>query len=92
MNSNLDDLLDDGFEEYRDFMYENHDMIISNRNYFVKDKFFSTAFKIERVKELIDFFELEEEYERCAELEKIKDALEVQHLFTEIYEKKEIPG
>lgn len=90
MESNIDDLWEDGFEQYREFMFQNYEMIISHRIDFLKDSYFSPSFKIERVKELTDFFELEEEFEKCKELLSIKDALEIKHLFSEIYEKETI--
>lgn len=77
-------LFEDGFEEYREFMYSNYDMIIRHRTFFVSDKYFSAYFKCERVKELIDFFELEEDFEKCAELKKLHAAVEVDHLFSEV--------
>jgi hypothetical protein len=87
---NVDDLWDEGFEQYREFMFENCRMILEHRVDFLKDTYFTPSFKLERVKELIDFFELEEEFEKCQELQSLKDALEIKHLFIEIYEKETI--
>lgn len=89
MDCNAEHLWDEGFEEYCQFMYENCDMILQNRVEFLRDNYFTAAFKLERIKELIDFFELEEQYEKCKNLESLKDALEIKHLFSEIYEKQE---
>ena len=83
---------DEGFEEYREFMYSNYDMIIRHRNFFVSDKYFSTYFKCERVKELIDFFELEEDFEKCAELKKLHAVVEVDHLFSEVTKQTKVRG
>ena len=92
MECNSEELWDEGFEEYRQFMYENCEMIQKHRVDFLKDPYFSPAFKLERVKELVDFFELEEEFEKCADLQTLKDALEIKHLLFEIYEKQETIG
>ena len=80
-------LFDEGFEEYREFMYSNYDMIMQHRTFFISDKYFSTLFKCERVKELIDFFELEEDFEKCAELKKLHAVVEVDHLFSKLLKK-----
>ncbi len=90
MESNIDDILDEGFEEYREFMYENCEMILNHRVEFLKDPYFTPGFKLERIKELIDFFELEDEFEKCKQLQALKDALEIKHLFVQIYEKEAI--
>lgn len=92
IESNLEDLIDDGFEEYRQFMYENCEMILRHRSEFLKDRYFTPSFKLERIKELMDFFELEDEFEKCRDLQDLKEALEVKHLFIEIYEKNEAIG
>lgn len=68
----------EGFEEYRDFMYENYEVLIHNKITFIKDTWFSADFKCERIQELLDFFLLEEEYQKCQKLESIKQALEIQ--------------
>lgn len=85
----LDYILEDGegFEEYRDFMYENYEMLVKHRNDFIIDSYFSTSFKCERVRELLDFFLFEEEFEKCDILQKIYDALEVDYLFSEVIKK-----
>jgi hypothetical protein len=79
----LDEIDEDGFEEYCEFMYENFKIILKNKFEFISDTYFSASFKCERIQELLDFFLLEEEYEKCSELIKIKDAVEIQFLFQE---------
>jgi hypothetical protein len=74
----------DGFEEYRDFMYENYCVLTENKLGFITDKWFTPSFKCERLQELLDFFLLEEEYEKCQEISKIKQAVDVQVLLEEI--------
>lgn len=83
-------LWEDGFEEYRAFMYENYSMIIKHKVEFITDDYFSTAFKCERVRELIDFFELEDEFEKCKNLKSIYEALEVEHLFEEVVQNPKV--
>jgi hypothetical protein len=79
----LDEIDEEGFEEYRAFMYENCEIILRNKFEFIADNYFSASFKSERVQELLDFFLLEEEYEKCSDLIKIKEAVEIQFLFQE---------
>jgi len=86
----LEYLFDDGFGEYRNFMYDNYSMIMKYRKDFITDKYFSTLFKCERVKELLDFFELEEDFQKCSELQKLHAAMEVEHLFSEVVTKMKI--
>jgi hypothetical protein len=73
----------EGFEEYRDFMYDNYNVLMENKIFFIKDKWFSPDFKCERIQELLDFFLLEEEHDRCKKLESIKQALEIQQFLDE---------
>jgi len=79
----LDEIDEEGFEEYRACMYENCEIILRNKFEFIADNYFSASFKSERVQELLDFFLLEEEYEKCSDLIKIKEAVEIQFLFQE---------
>ena len=79
----LDEIDEEGFEEYRAFMYENCEIILRNKFEFIADNYISASFKSERVQELLDFFLLEEEYEKCSDLIKIKEAVEIQFLFQE---------
>jgi len=81
----IDDEIDpDGFAEYRDLMYNNYNILIQNKVEFIKDKWFTPSFKNQRLEELLDFFLLEEEYEKCNEIGKIKQAVDVQVLLEEI--------
>jgi hypothetical protein len=78
------------FEEYREFMNSNYNAIIQNKFFFITDKYFSTFFKCERLKELLDFFECEEDFEKCAEIKKLYSAVEVDHLFNEVASKMRV--
>jgi hypothetical protein len=71
------DLSPESIREYRNFMEQTFDVIIRNRIQFLRDSSFSTAFKIERVEELLDFFMVDEDFERCSELSSIKELLEM---------------
>jgi hypothetical protein len=70
----------DGFEEYRDFMYKNYCVLTENKLGFITDKCFTPSFKEERLQEMLDFFLLEDEYAKCQEINKIKQAIDVQML------------
>ena len=50
----------DGFEEYRDFMYKNYCVLTENKLGFITDKCFTPSFKEERLQEMLDFFLLHE--------------------------------
>ncbi len=67
----------ESIREYRRFMMHNYKMISKNRSYLLRDSRFSTAFKIERVDELLDFFVIEEDFEKCTELTTLKEMLEI---------------
>ncbi len=71
------DLSPESIREYRDFMEQTFSIIIRNRTQFLRDSSFSTGFKIERVEELLDFFMVDEDFERCSELSSIKELLEM---------------
>jgi hypothetical protein len=71
------DLDQESIQEYRDFMNDNFEIIKRNRSYFLRDKSFSTSFKLERLEELLDFFIVEEDFDKCKELMPIKDLLEI---------------
>ena len=88
-NELFDDITSEGFEEYREFMYENYEMIREHRIEFIKDSYFSPSFKLERIQELLDFFILEEEYEKCDVMLGLKSALEVKYIMNELYHGKE---
>jgi len=71
------DLTPESIKEYRNFMGQTFDVIIRNKSTFLRDSSFSTPFKIERVDELLDFFVVDEDFERCSELYSIKELLEM---------------
>ena len=71
------DLDQESIQEYRDFMNENFEIIKRNKSYFLRDTSFSTAFKLDRLEELLDFFIVEEDYDKCKELMSIKELLEI---------------
>ena len=58
-------------------MEQTFDVIVRNKSTFLRDSSFSTPFKIERVDELLDFFVVDEDFERCSELSSIKELLEM---------------
>ena len=74
------DEIDQEFEDYRKFMFENANQILKYKFEFISDPTFTSGFKCERVQEIIDFLLLEENYTQCAELLKIKNAVEIQYL------------
>jgi hypothetical protein len=71
------DLDQESIQEYRDFMNENFEIIKRNKSYFLRDRSFSTSFKLDRLEELLDFFIVEEDYDKCKELMSIKELLEI---------------
>jgi hypothetical protein len=71
------DLDQESIQEYRDFMNENFEIIKRNKSYFLRDGSFSTSFKLDRLEELLDFFIVEEDYDKCKELMSIKELLEI---------------
>jgi hypothetical protein len=71
------DLTPESIKEYRNFMEQTFDVIVRNKSTFLRDSSFSTPFKIERVDELLDFFVVDEDFERCSELYSIKELLEM---------------
>jgi hypothetical protein len=77
MDPEFSDLSPESIREYRDFMEQTFSIIIRNRTQFLRDPSFSTGFKIERVEELLDFFMVDEDFERCSELSSIKELLEM---------------
>lgn len=76
-NPDFSDIDPQFLEEYKIFMEENFRVILLHKRSFIMDSYFSNVFKIERIDELIDFFLLEEEYEKCSELSRIRDILEL---------------
>ena len=71
------DLTPESIKEYRNFMEQTFDVIRRNKSTFLRDSSFSTPFKIERVDELLDFFVVDEDFERCSELSSIKELLKM---------------
>jgi len=78
-----EELRDQGFDEYVEFIKENYFMISSNKMEFIRDNTLSVRSKLERIQELLDFFCLEEDEEKCDLLEKIKGALEIKYVYEE---------
>lgn len=78
-----EDSWDESFEDYREMMEENFSYISKYKVEFIKDKSICTRSKLERITEVLDFYMLEEEYEKCEVLKKIKDALDVRIFFTD---------
>jgi hypothetical protein len=71
------DLTPESFKEYRNFMEQTFDVIRRNKSQFLRDPSFSTGFKIERIEELLDFFVVDGDFERCSELSSLKELLEM---------------
>jgi hypothetical protein len=78
-----EELRDQGFEEYVEFIHENYLMIASNRMEFIRDNTQTVRMKLERVQELLDFFCLEDDNEKCDVLDRIKGALEIKYVYEE---------
>jgi len=71
------DIDPDTIKEYREFMIENFNVIQRNKSYFLRETKFSTAFKLDRIEDLLDFFVIDEDFEKCSELQGIKELLEI---------------
>jgi hypothetical protein len=71
------DLTSEAILEYREFMEQTFDVIRRNKSQFLRDTSFSTGFKIERIEELLDFFVVDGDFERCSELSSLKELLEM---------------
>ena len=80
-----EDEIGEGFEEYRDSMYMNFDVISDNTFEFMRDDCISPKYKLKRIQEMLDFFLLEEQYDKCEKLMYIKAALEVNYIISEVY-------
>jgi len=78
------DLTPESIKEYRNFMEQTFDVVIRNKSTFLRDSSFSTPFKIERVDELLDFFVVDEDFERCSELYSIKELLEMKLIINNV--------
>lgn len=77
------DLDPENIREYREFMMDTFHLIRRNKSYFLKETKFPTPFKIERINELLDFFLVDEDFEKCSELSAIKDLLEIKLIINE---------
>jgi hypothetical protein len=71
------DLTPEAILEYREFMEQMFDVIRRNKSQFLRDHSFSTGFKLERIEELLDFFVVDGDFERCSELSSLKELLEM---------------
>ena len=79
----FEDIDPESIKEYRKFMIENFDLIRRNKSYFLRDNKFSIDFKLDRINELLDFFVIEEDFEKCSELSSIKELLEIKMIINE---------
>lgn len=77
------DLDPENIREYREFMMDTFHLIQRNKSYFLRETKFPTHFKLERVNELLDFFVMEEDFEKCSELSSIKELLEIKLIINE---------
>jgi hypothetical protein len=67
---NTDDLNIEDFEAYCENMYDGFDIIQKNHYSFVKYRGIDETLKMHLLQEMFDFFYLEEDYDRCGELNK----------------------
>jgi len=79
----FDDIDPESIKEYRQFMLDNFELIRRNKSYFLRENKFSVDFKLERIEELLDFFIIEEDFEKCSELSSIKELLEIKMIINE---------
>jgi len=77
------DLSPESIREYREFMMDTFSLIQRNKAYFLRETKFPTHFKLERIDELLDFFVVEEDFEKCSELSSIKELLEIKLIINE---------
>lgn len=63
--------------EYRDMMEKGFNLLMENKSYFLRENAFPVFLKIQKVDEMMDFFIVEEDFEKCQELQKVKDSLEI---------------
>ena len=73
----------ENIREYREFMLDTFKLIKRNKSYFLRETKFPTHFKLERIDELLDFFVVEEDFEKCSELSSIKELLEIKLIINE---------
>lgn len=72
---------DDAFLDYREIMLESYEYLSKYRLEFIKDESVDVRFKLERVTEVLDFFQLEGDLEKYKDLQSIKDALDIRFFF-----------
>ena len=77
------DIDPENIREYREFMLDTFKLIKRNKSYFLRETKFPTHFKLERIDELLDFFVVEEDFEKCSELSSIKELLEIKLIINE---------
>jgi hypothetical protein len=77
------DISPEKIREYRSFMMDTFSLIQRNKAYFLRETKFPTPFKLERIDELLDFFVIEEDFEKCSELSSIKELLEIKLIINE---------
>ncbi len=71
------DIDPENIKEYREFIIGNFEIIRRNKTDFLRESKVSTSFKLERIEELLDFFIIDEDFEKCSELQAIKELLEM---------------
>ena len=81
--SEFSDIDPESIREYREFMMDTFKLIQRNKSYFLRETKFPTNFKLERIDELLDFFVVEEDFEKCSELSSIKELLEIKLIINE---------
>lgn len=67
---NIDDLNIEDFEAYCENMYEGFEIIQKNHFSFIKYRGIDENLKMHLLQEMFDFFYLEEDFDRCDELNK----------------------
>lgn len=82
-DSEFSDIDPESIREYREFMMDTFKLIQRNKSYFLRETKFPTHFKLERIDELLDFFVVEEDFEKCSELSSIKELLEIKLIINE---------
>jgi hypothetical protein len=82
-DSEFSDIDPASIREYREFMLDTFKLIQRNKSYFLRETKFPTHFKLERIDELLDFFVVEEDFEKCSELSSIKELLEIKLIINE---------
>lgn len=81
--SEFSDIDPENIREYREFMMSTFHLIGRNKSYFLGETNFPTHFKLEKIDEMLDFFVVEEDFEKCSELSSIKELLEIKLIINE---------